>query len=302
MGSNARDLVALINEALSISITQKKSIIETNIIRSALHRKTWDFRSQIRSVQDYGILFYQIGRVVAQNVLLSNCHIDPISIYMKKNSCKGGDYDLYKWYFEHGTSMKKLTILLYLLSCSAGSVAQDLWSSSRPNEKNWITSNGFIWTDSNIVQGLLPLLLLEVECALALVGSSRTEKDCSQFDNNRVTLLLRSEPRNQLDMMQNISCSIVDQRFLYKKYESEFEEGALDPQQIEQYLFNHIVWLLEYGALATIYLIVSKGPLNLDFPIGLGHFGANRSFLIKRMSLKRMIQSSCRVEPYSTRH
>nr|GLL44740.1 hypothetical chloroplast RF21 [Ipomoea trifida] len=34
--------------------------------------------------------------------------------------------------------------------------------------------------------------------------------------------------------------------FLYEKYESEFEEGALDPnldpQQIEEDLFNHIVW------------------------------------------------------------
>ncbi|KZV30742.1 Ycf2 [Dorcoceras hygrometricum] len=47
-------------------------------------------------------------------------------------------------------------------------------------------------------------------------------------------------------MMQNGSCSIFDQRFLYEKYESEFEEGegegALDPQQIEEDLFNHIVW------------------------------------------------------------
>ncbi|KAJ9535460.1 hypothetical protein OSB04_un001413 [Centaurea solstitialis] len=46
MGSNARDLVALTNEALSISITQKKSIIDTNTIRSALHRQIWDLRSQ----------------------------------------------------------------------------------------------------------------------------------------------------------------------------------------------------------------------------------------------------------------
>nr|YP_009527189.1 hypothetical chloroplast RF21 [Stemona japonica]YP_009527206.1 hypothetical chloroplast RF21 [Stemona japonica]AYA54145.1 hypothetical chloroplast RF21 [Stemona japonica]AYA54162.1 hypothetical chloroplast RF21 [Stemona japonica] len=242
MGSNARDLVALINEALSISITQKKSIIETNTIRSALHRQTWDLRPQVRSVQDHGIFFYQIGRAVAQNVLLSNCPIDPISIYMKKKSCKEGDPYLYKWYFELGTSMKKLTILLYLLSCSAGSVAQDLWSSPGPDEKNWITSYGFVENDSDLVHGLL---LLEVEGAL--VGSSRTEKDCSQFDdNNRVTLLLRSESRNPLDMMQNGSCSIVDQRFLYEKYESEFKEGegerALDPQQIEEDLFNHIVW------------------------------------------------------------
>ncbi|KAI9090238.1 hypothetical protein K1719_028784 [Acacia pycnantha] len=62
MGSNVRDLVALTNEALSISIIQKKSIIDTNIIRSALHRQTWDLRSQVRSVQDHGILFYHIGR------------------------------------------------------------------------------------------------------------------------------------------------------------------------------------------------------------------------------------------------
>ncbi|KAI5658735.1 hypothetical protein M9H77_27528 [Catharanthus roseus] len=45
MGSNARDLVTLINEALSSSITQKKSILDTNTIISALHRQTWDLRS-----------------------------------------------------------------------------------------------------------------------------------------------------------------------------------------------------------------------------------------------------------------
>ncbi|PHU03006.1 hypothetical protein BC332_28257 [Capsicum chinense] len=49
MGSNARDLVELTNEVLSISITQKKSIIDTNTIRSVLHRQTWDLRSQVIS-------------------------------------------------------------------------------------------------------------------------------------------------------------------------------------------------------------------------------------------------------------
>ena len=235
MGSNVRDLASLTDEALSISITQKKSIIDTNLIRSALHRQTWDLRSQVRSVQDHGILFYQIGRAVAQNVLLSNCSIDPISIYMKKKSCNEGDSYLYKWYLELGTSMKKLTILLYLLSCSAGSVAQDLWSLPELDEKNGITSYGLVENDSDLVHGLL-----EVEGTL--VGSSRTEKDCSQFDNDRVTLLLRPEARNPLDIMQNGSWSIVDQRFLYEQYKSEFEEGVLDPQRIEEDLFNHIVW------------------------------------------------------------
>lgn len=216
---------------------------------------------------------------------------------MKKKSCNEGDSYLYKWYFELGTSMKKLTILLYLLSCSAGSVAQDLWSLPRPDEKNGITSYGLVENDSDLVHGLL-----EVEGAP--VGSSRTEKDCSQFDNDRVTLLLRPEPRNPLDMMQNGSCSIVDQRFLYEQYESEFEEGegVLDPQRIEEDLFNHIVWAPRIWRPWAFYLIVSKGPMNWDFPIGSGHFGASGSFMMKRMGFKRMIRSSCRVEPCSTRH
>nr|YP_009242107.1 hypothetical chloroplast RF21 [Stenogyne haliakalae]YP_009242127.1 hypothetical chloroplast RF21 [Stenogyne haliakalae]AMQ32904.1 hypothetical chloroplast RF21 [Stenogyne haliakalae]AMQ32925.1 hypothetical chloroplast RF21 [Stenogyne haliakalae] len=274
MGSNARDLVALTNEALSISITQKKSIIDTNTIRSALHRQTWDLRSQVRSVQDHGILFYQIGRAVAQNVLLSNCPMDPISIYMKKKSCNEGDSYLYKWYFELGTSMKKLTILLYLLSCSAGSVAQDLWSLPGPDEKNGITSYGLVENDSDLVHGLL-----EVEGAL--VGSSRTEKDCSPFDNDRVTLLLRPEPRNPLDMMQNGSCSIFDQRFLYEKYESEFEEGkgegALDPQQIEEDLFNHIVWAPRIWRPWAFLFDCIERPNELGFPYW------SRSFRGKRI-------------------
>ncbi|GFP95129.1 protein ycf2 [Phtheirospermum japonicum] len=67
-------------------------------------------------------------------------------------------------------------LLLYLLSCSAGSVAQDLWSLPGPDEKNGITSYGLVENDSYLVHGLL-----EVEGAL--VGSSRTEKDCSPFEN-----------------------------------------------------------------------------------------------------------------------
>nr|YP_010832659.1 hypothetical chloroplast RF21 [Astragalus jiuquanensis]WFG52401.1 hypothetical chloroplast RF21 [Astragalus jiuquanensis] len=240
MGSNVRDLAALTDEALSISIIKKQSIIDTNIIRSALHKQNWDLRSKIRSVQDHGILFYQVGRAFSQNVLLSNSSIDPISIYLKKKLCNERDSYLYKWYLELGTSMKKLTILLYLLNCSSGSVAQDLWSLPEPKEKYGISSYRLIENDSDLLHGLL-----EVEGAL--VGSSRTEKDCSQFDNDRVTLFLRPEPGNPLNMIKNGngSNSIVDQRFLYEKQnQSEFEEGGgvLNPQQIEEDFLNHIVW------------------------------------------------------------
>nr|YP_010406451.1 Ycf2 [Cymbaria daurica]YP_010406464.1 Ycf2 [Cymbaria daurica]URC16252.1 Ycf2 [Cymbaria daurica]URC16265.1 Ycf2 [Cymbaria daurica] len=230
---NARDLAALTNEALSISITQKKSILDTNTIQFAFHRQIWDLRDRVRC-PDHGIFSYQIGRAVAQTVLLSNCLIDPISIYMRKKTSKEVDSYLSKWYFELGTSIKKLTILLYLLSCSAGSVAQDLWSLPGSDEKNWLTSYLLLENDSDLAHGLL-------ELEGALVGSSRTEKDCSPFETDRVTLLLRPEPRNPLDMMQN--SSIVDQRFLDPKSESEFEEGeALDPEmEMAEDLFNAIV-------------------------------------------------------------
>nr|YP_009389718.1 ycf2 protein [Silene wilfordii]YP_009389736.1 ycf2 protein [Silene wilfordii]ANG08147.1 ycf2 protein [Silene wilfordii]ANG08165.1 ycf2 protein [Silene wilfordii] len=266
MGSNVRDLAALNNEVLSISITQKKSIIDTNTIRSALHRQTWDLRSQVRSVQDHGIFFYQIGRAVAQNVLLSNCPIDPISIYMKKKA--SNESSLYNWYFELGMSMKKLTILLYLLSCSAGLVAHDLWSLPGPDGKKGITSYGLVENDSNLVHGLL-----KVEGAL--VGSSRTEKDCSQFDNDRVTLFLRPELRNPLDMMQNGSCSILDHRFIYdyEKNKSELEngEGALDPQED---LFNSIVWAPRLWT--PLLFDCSERPNSLGFPYWAGSLRGKR--------------------------
>ncbi|KAJ7941946.1 Protein Ycf2 [Quillaja saponaria] len=118
--------------------------------------------------------------------------------------------------------------------------------------------------------------LLEVEGAL--VGSSRTEKDCSQFDNDRVTLLLRPEPRNPLNMMQNGSCSIVDQRFLYEKYESEFEEGegVLDPQQIEEDLFNHIVWAPRIWRPWGFLFDCIERPNELGFPYWAGSFRGKR--------------------------
>ncbi|KAL8157153.1 hypothetical protein AgCh_002020 [Apium graveolens] len=92
----------------------------------------------------------------------------------------------------------------------------------------------------------------------ALVGSSQTEKDCSQFDNDRVTLLLRPKPRNPLDMMQNGSCSILDQRLL--------GEGALDPQQIEEDLFNHIVWAPRIWHPWGILIDCIERPNELGFP------------------------------------
>ena len=80
---------------------------------------------------------------------------------------QGGDF---KRCYRLSLFEKKLTRLLSLLSCSAGSIAQDQRSLPGPDEKNGITYYGLVENDSDLVRGLL-----EVEGAL--VGSSRTEKD-----------------------------------------------------------------------------------------------------------------------------
>nr|QTI91210.1 Ycf2 [Echinocactus grusonii] len=255
LSSNVRDLVALNNEVLSISIARKKSIIDTNTIRFALHRQTWSFRFDQIPIADHGILFYQIGRILVQNALLSHCLIDPISIYMKRDSCETMDSHLHKWYFELGTSMKKLTILLYLLSCSAGSVAQDLWSPPGPDEEKGIPSCELIYDDSTLVHGLL-----EIEDTLAGLESLRTEEE-----DDLVPFLILPKLRNPLDIIKDKSCPTLDFGSPYKEYDSKKDDLILkeydwiskeykwafaedeykedfEAEDSAQKLFDHIVW------------------------------------------------------------
>ncbi|MCD9641071.1 hypothetical protein HAX54_026902 [Datura stramonium] len=56
-------------------------------------------------------------------------------------------------------------------------------------------------------------------------GIFTDRKDCSQFDQAVSDIASSARTEESLDMMQKGSWSILDQRFLYEKYESEFEEG-----------------------------------------------------------------------------
>ena len=47
--------------------------------------------------------------------------------------------------------MKRLTILLYLLSCSAVLIAHNLWSLLEPDDKNEIAPWELVENDSNLV-------------------------------------------------------------------------------------------------------------------------------------------------------
>nr|YP_009926718.1 hypothetical protein RF2 [Lophopyxis maingayi]QNK05010.1 hypothetical protein RF2 [Lophopyxis maingayi] len=279
-GSTIQDLLALTDEVLSISIRQKKLIIDTDMIRSALHRQTWDFRTHVRSVPDHGIFFYQIGRAVAQNLFLSDCPIDPISIYIKNKSYTEGDSHLYKWYFELGKSMKKITILLYLLSCSAGLVAQGLWSP--PGPENVIANYGLTENDSDLVHGLL-----EIESAL--LGSLHTEKDFNLFDNDRVPLLLRPEPRGPLDVMQNGFCSILDNKEIHGLKSKDGQEGEdfdLQNKNIKDLFVNSLLSNIGWAPRIWrpwLFLFDYIGRSNeLGFPYWAGAFRDNRVIYEKK--------------------
>ena len=136
-----------------------------------------------------------------------------------------------------------------------------------------------------------------------MVGSSRTEKDCSSFDNDRVTLLLRPEPRNLLDMMQNGSCSIFDERFLYEKYKYRVwrEEEARSPWPATDRRIYSIIWASSIWHPWGFLFDCIESPNKLRFPYRSGSFETSRSFMMKSMSFKRMVRRSCKVEPCSTR-
>nr|YP_009435799.1 hypothetical chloroplast RF2 [Monopsis alba]YP_009435822.1 hypothetical chloroplast RF2 [Monopsis alba]ATG25800.1 hypothetical chloroplast RF2 [Monopsis alba]ATG25825.1 hypothetical chloroplast RF2 [Monopsis alba] len=180
MGSHAQTVEALANEALSICISQGKSIVDETTIRLARHRQTWELRAHGIPVKNPRPVFYQIGRAIAQMLLLSNCPVEPISIFLQKTFVNAGDSYVYRSYYELGMSTKKLTILLYLLKCSAGSVAQELWAPPEQNENNRIAYGRLVEDDFDLLHGLL-----EIEGILE--GFSPTEKDCSQTEKEGVS-------------------------------------------------------------------------------------------------------------------
>nr|UDZ61550.1 hypothetical protein RF2 [Limnophyton obtusifolium]UDZ61551.1 hypothetical protein RF2 [Limnophyton obtusifolium] len=232
MGANAQDVAGLVNEVLALSIAQKKSILETDLIRASLHNLTWDLRVHDARARDPGVVFYQIGRAVVQNQLLRDFPPDPISIYIKMIICPQTDPYWSSWYFELGRNTKRFTVLLYILSCSAGSVAQDLWYPLGLEERKRSAYYLHINQDSAIAHELLQL-------EGTLVGFPRTEKDCSQNKNKGVTLLLRSEPKNPFDTVKYGTSPLLDYGFQYeKKWKVKFDPN----KERGEPLFNEIVW------------------------------------------------------------
>ncbi|KAM1037846.1 hypothetical protein ACFX13_033347 [Malus domestica] len=105
-------------------------------------------------------------------------------------------------------------------------------------EKNGITSYGLVENDSDLVHGLLK------------------------------QKALRWDPHRQKKII----------RFLYEQYESEFEEGeeVLNPQRIEEDLFNHIVWAPRICRIWGFLFDCIERPYELGFPYWVKSFRGKR--------------------------
>ncbi|KAK1379435.1 hypothetical protein POM88_026179 [Heracleum sosnowskyi] len=68
-------------------------------------------------------------------------------------------------------------------------------------------------------------------------------------------------------------------------------EKALDPQHVKEDDLKHIVWAPRIWHHGGILFDCIERPNELGFPIGPGYFGASESFMMKRMSFKKMILS-----------
>nr|YP_009268451.1 hypothetical protein [Pseudolarix amabilis]BAV19357.1 hypothetical protein [Pseudolarix amabilis] len=225
IGSNARDLAALVNEALSISITRKKSVIDTNTIRLAFSRQTSGLQSidnQVGSGQNDERLLYKIGKAVIQNTLRRNSPMNPLST--EKELWKKRFSYLSEWYLEPSiaeTTMKELTILPHILGCLAGSAARDSWSISERNRDNWISLDRFAEHDFDLASSLLESLLVEFPWLGICRGKS---------DKDQITFVPQSKTRNHPDMI----------RFL-KEYELKFLQKPLDAKQMDRDMDEELI-------------------------------------------------------------
>nr|BDZ75756.1 Component of 2-MD heteromeric AAA-ATPase complex [Fissidens protonematicola] len=165
MGYNARDLAGLINEILLINIAQNQTIIEKKIIRLAFHRQTLGstyINNKLNFTQNYGILFYKIGKVIIQNLFLKNSSRNPL--YFGNDLWKEKFYYLSKWYLEPSifeSTIKEFTILPYILGCLAGLAARDSWFILETKSNNLISLDKSAENDFYLACGLLESLLVE---------------------------------------------------------------------------------------------------------------------------------------------
>ena len=223
----ARDLAALADEALILSITRNKSVIDTNTIRSAIYRQIFHLQSmdnQVGSGQNDERIIYKVGKAFIQNTLRRNSPMNPLST--KKELWKKRFCYLSEWYLEPSiaeTTMKELTILPHILGCLAGLAARDSWSISERNRDNWIPFDKLAEHDLDIASSLLESILVEFPFSRLGICRGKSDKD-------QITFAPQLKMRDHLDII----------RFM-KEYELKFTPGAKQ-RDMDEELIKNVVW------------------------------------------------------------
>nr|YP_010471544.1 hypothetical protein RF2 [Gastrodia crispa]UVG40883.1 hypothetical protein RF2 [Gastrodia crispa] len=294
------DLITIINEVLSLSIIRNSYNIEMNTIISAYHIINWNYISKIISIKKNDILLYQIGRAFINNIFICNFILDPISIYMKNKSYIRWNYSLYKWYLEFGTSIKKLTILFYIFSCSAGLIAKDLFYLYEGSNK--IILYEFLDNEFYIVKGLLQL---EGDVSIYLPNFFGIERELHNFCNNKITLFNQLKLiywQEWFDVIKDKLFSIIYNQFIFikKNYELEFDNNIYEGKfsnllQFENDSVQNITWAPSIEQLCdNIYYFIKIGSEYIKYQLRI-------KYIFSEEYLKVLIVSQTNFPAYTSK-
>nr|BDN79683.1 Component of 2-MD heteromeric AAA-ATPase complex [Ditrichum rhynchostegium] len=236
MGYNARDLAALINEILLISIAQNQTIIEKKTIRLAFHRQALGstyINNKINFTQNYGILFYKVGKVIIQNLFLKNSSRNPL--YFGNDLWKKKFYYLSKWYLEPSifeSTIKEFSILPHILGCLAGLAARDSWFILENKPDNLISLDKSAENDFYLACGILESLLIEFSW-LEILNKKNT--------NKTKKLNFQFQTKNPLYMIKKGLFSIINQNTKNKLLNKSLNQAIPYKKELYQ-LTSNITW------------------------------------------------------------
>jgi len=236
LGYNARDLAGLINELLLISIAQNQTIIEKKTIRLAFHRQALSstyINNKKNFPQNYGILFYKIGKVIIQNLFLKNASRNPL--YFGSDLWKKKFYYLSKWYLEpfiFESTIKEFTILPYILSCLAGLAARDSWFLFENKSDNLISLDKSAENDFYLACGILESLLIDFSWFEILERKHNNKKYFSNF---------QFQIKNPLYIIKKGLFSIINQNTNDNLLNKSFKQIIPYTKEVYQ-LTSNIAW------------------------------------------------------------
>nr|AND48497.1 hypothetical protein RF2 [Flatbergium sericeum] len=237
MGYNARDLAALFNEILLISITRNKPIIDTDTTRFAFHRQASGFThmdSGMRLTKNYGILFYKVGKAIIQNILIRDFPKNPL--YISNDLWKKKFYYLSKWYLEPSvteSTIKEFTVLPHVLGCLAGLAARDSWFVSENKPDNLISLDKYAENDFYLACGIMESLPIEFPW-LEISQEKGIDK--------KMELTFRSRMKKPLHMIRRGLFSIANRGIVHTRNELSIYEQTIHYREKLYQLTSNTVW------------------------------------------------------------